>query len=258
VLSEENKKYKTMVEEWKDADVITPEQGPCLESLYKDPAVQQALKESGGKSLYLETLGYWMEKLDKVVDKAYIPVLADVLKCRAPTTGIVEGKFHYQGLDFTVIDVGGQRNERKKWIHSFSGVTSLIYVFALSAYNEVLYEANTVNAMQEALSVFEKTVNLETFERIDVILFMNKSDLFREKLKTVPITEYFKDYTGSQDFDQCVQYIRDQYRSKIKDPNKELYAHVTCATDTSNVDFTFAAVTQIILNKRLSANGFLP
>ena len=39
-----------------------------------------------------------------------------------------------------MFDVGGQRSERKKWIHCFEGVTAIIFCVALSAYDLVLAE----------------------------------------------------------------------------------------------------------------------
>jgi len=38
---------------------------------------------------------------------------------------------------FTVIDVGGQRSERKKWLHCFQDVTAVVFVAAVSEYNQV-------------------------------------------------------------------------------------------------------------------------
>lgn len=45
-----------------------------------------------------------------------------------------------------MFDVGGQRSERKKWIHCFENVTSIIFCVALSEYDQVLLEeANQVS-----------------------------------------------------------------------------------------------------------------
>jgi hypothetical protein len=41
---------------------------------------------------------------------------------------------------FSMFDVGGQRSERKKWIHCFENVTSIIFCVALSEYDQVLLE----------------------------------------------------------------------------------------------------------------------
>lgn len=43
-----------------------------------------------------------------------------------------------------MFDVGGQRSERKKWIHCFEGVTCIIFCAALSAYDMVLVEDKEV------------------------------------------------------------------------------------------------------------------
>ena len=48
-----------------------------------------------------------------------------------------EIKYHYFVRMF---DVGGQRSERKKWIHCFEGVTAIIFIVALSEYDLMLVE----------------------------------------------------------------------------------------------------------------------
>jgi hypothetical protein len=55
----------------------------------------------------------------------------DVLRSRVRTTGIVENEFEIDKNKFKMYDVGGQRNERKKWIHCFENVTAVIFVAAI-------------------------------------------------------------------------------------------------------------------------------
>lgn len=46
-----------------------------------------------------------------------------------------------------MVDVGGQRSERRKWIHCFENVTSIIFLVALSEYDQILFESeNEVSA----------------------------------------------------------------------------------------------------------------
>ncbi len=75
-----------------------------------------------------------------IIDEDYIPSEQDVLRTRIKTTGIVEVQFLYKGLRFRIFDVGGQRSERKKWIHCFEGVTAIIFTVALSEYDLLLAE----------------------------------------------------------------------------------------------------------------------
>jgi len=46
-------------------------------------------------------------------------------------------------LLFRLFDVGGQRSERKKWIHCFEDVTAIIFCVAMSEYDQVLHEDET-------------------------------------------------------------------------------------------------------------------
>lgn len=43
---------------------------------------------------------------------------------------------------FRMVDVGGQRSERRKWIHCFENVTSIMFLVALSEYDQVLVESD--------------------------------------------------------------------------------------------------------------------
>lgn len=67
-----------------------------------------------------------------------------MLRTRVKTTGIVEVNFKFKGLLFRIFDVGGQRSERKKWIHCFEDVTAIVFCVALSAYDLLLAEDDEV------------------------------------------------------------------------------------------------------------------
>jgi guanine nucleotide-binding protein G(i) subunit alpha len=56
------------------------------------------------------------------------------------TTGIVQQHFEIKERKYTMFDVGGQRNERRKWIHCFDNVTACIFVTAISEFDQKLYE----------------------------------------------------------------------------------------------------------------------
>ena len=79
-----------------------------------------------------------------------------MLRSRVRTTGIVQSDFKIKSMDFAMFDVGGQRNERRKWIHCFDDVNAMIFVAALSEYDQVLFEDETTNRMDEALQLFDQ------------------------------------------------------------------------------------------------------
>jgi guanine nucleotide-binding protein G(i) subunit alpha len=120
-----------------------------------------------------------------------------VLRTRVKTTGIIETKFLVGDLAYRMVDVGGQRSERKKWIHCFADVTAVIFMVAISEYDQVLFEDKTVNRISESLMLFKSVCEMEWFQKTSIILFMNKTDLFKKKLKKSPLINYFPKYQGS-------------------------------------------------------------
>ena len=78
--------------------------------------------------------------LDRVWDKGYVPTDQDLLRSRLRTTGITETIFDLGQLTYRMFDVGGQRSERKKWIHCFENVNCLLFLVAISGYDQCLVE----------------------------------------------------------------------------------------------------------------------
>ncbi|KAJ3592862.1 hypothetical protein NHX12_005200 [Muraenolepis orangiensis] len=185
----------------------------------------------------------------------WIPTEQDILRTRVKTTGIVETHFTFKNLHFRLFDVGGQRSERKKWIHCFEDVTAIIFCVALSGYDQVLHEDETTNRMHESLMLFDSICNNKFFIDTSIILFLNKKDLFAEKIKKSPLSICFPEYTGANTYDDATAYIQVQFESKNRSPNKEIYCHLTCATDTGNIQVVFDAVTDIIIANNLRGCG---
>lgn len=86
----------------------------------------------------------YFDSIDRIGDPSYVPTDQDVLRSRVKTTGITETTFVIGELTYRMFDVGGQRSERKKWIHCFENVTAIIFLVAISEYDQVLIEDETV------------------------------------------------------------------------------------------------------------------
>lgn len=66
----------------------------------------------------------------------------------------------------------------KKWIFCFESVCAVLFVAALNAYYSVIFEDEGVNAMHESIQLFDELINSKWFRKADIILFLNKNDLF--------------------------------------------------------------------------------
>ena len=98
----------------------------------------------------------FFDRLDSIVQPDYLPTDEDILHVRIRTTAIAETDFDFGGMHFRMIDVGGQRNERRKWIHQFQDVTALLFCVSLAEYDQVLAEDGKTNRMQESLILFKE------------------------------------------------------------------------------------------------------
>ena len=139
----------------------------------------------------------YFDSIERIAAHDYVPNDQDVLRSRVKTTGITETTFIIQDLTYRMFDVGGQRSERKKWIHCFENVTTILFLVAISEYDQLLFEDETVNRMQEALTLFDSICNSRWFVKTSIILFLNKIDRFKEKLPVSPMQNYFPDYEGT-------------------------------------------------------------
>nr|ARF06922.1 guanine nucleotide-binding protein G(i) subunit alpha [Eptatretus cirrhatus] len=235
--------------------VLSPELSRIIKRLWADTGVQECFARAREYQLN-DSAAYYLNDLDRISNPGYVPTQQDVLRTRVKTTGIVETHFTFKELHFKMFDVGGQRSERKKWIHCFEGVTAIIFCVALSAYDLVLAEDEEMNRMHESMKLFDSICNNKWFTETSIILFLNKKDLFEEKIERSPLTICFPEYTGRNTYDCASVFIRTQFENlnKRKD-TKEIYSHFTCATDTENVQFVFDAVTDVIIKNNLKDCG---
>lgn len=226
-----------------------------MKRLWNDSGVQACFGRSREYQLN-DSAAYYLNSLDRLGSKDYLPTEQDVLRTRVKTTGIVETHFTFKDLHFKMFDVGGQRSERKKWIHCFEGVTAIIFCVALSAYDLMLAEDDEMNRMMESMKLFDSICNNKWFTETSIILFLNKKDLFAEKITKSPLSICFQEYTGSNTYEEAAAYIQLQFENlnKRKD-TKEIYTHFTCATDTNNIQFVFDAVTDVIIKNNLKDCG---
>jgi len=236
---------------------IDPALAAEIKALWLDPGVQLTY-ENRSRFQLTDSAAYFFSQLDTIGSVEYIPSEQDVLRSRVRTTGIVENEFKIEGNHFKMFDVGGQRNERKKWIHCFSEVTAVLFVAALAEYDMVLFEDESTNRMDEALNLFDEICNSRWFKKTSMILMLNKRDLFKEKIVKVPLTVWDPEYAGPNEFESAAQYIQECFESKNKESaTKKIYTHITCATDTNNMKIVFAAVKDIIIRKSLEESSLL-
>ncbi|KAJ8286343.1 hypothetical protein GJAV_G00037400 [Gymnothorax javanicus] len=252
-IQENNKVHLEMLNELgvEKMGSLQPKHFDAIRLLWNDQGIQQCYARRSQYHLS-DSTKYYLDALDRISDPSYIPSQEDVLRVRVPTTGIIEYPFDLDNITFRMVDVGGQRSERRKWIHCFEKVTSVIFLVALSEYDLLLAECHNANRMQESKSLFRTILCAHWFQESSVILFLNKTDLLQEKIKHSHLIDYFPEYTGpKQDAESAKYFILKMFLEQNPDKGKRLYSHFTCATDTKNIRFVFAAVKDTLLKENL-------
>jgi len=223
-----------------------------------------AMKEVWQKRALLNVIdGHkdFLDEIDRIASKTFRPAQQDVLLARVKTTQVVMERYRIDGIDFEMYDVGGQRSERRKWIDCFDSVDAVIFVAALSEYDQNLAESKKTNRMVEALELFRSICNNRAFANTSVMLFLNKKDIFEEKLQYSDIADQkpFADYAGPQNnFNSGVLYFIEKFKDcLINDEITDSFIQACTATDTNNMEFVLDSTRTIIMTDNLRRSGFL-
>lgn len=195
----------------------------------------------------------------RLKDTAFTPTNEDILHLRQRTTGIAETKFKRDKYDWNIIDVGGQRVERRKWVHTQQGLNAVIFFASLVDYDVISEDDKSKTRMEESLEVWREVSKGDALVNLPVILFFNKKDIFPEKLRKSSLKKTFKAYKGGNDVAKAQAFIKNLYLKNIDkesplDPNN-VKTHFVCALDTENIGLVFGEIMNHILNQRLQMSG---
>ena len=129
----------------------------------------------------------------------------------------------------------------------------------MSDYDLKLGEDENMNKLHESLHLFSSVCVNRWFVTVTMIIFFNKTDIFRQKITSpggTPLSSCFPNYHGDRyDFADNSNFIKEQFEAQHAVADKDVYSHFTCATDTSNLKIVFSVVTDGILKETLARCG---
>ncbi|KAH7722499.1 G-protein alpha subunit [Aphelenchoides avenae] len=197
----------------------------------------------------------FLDDIDRMCADDYCPTIDDILNCRVVTMGVNELQYKYGVKELRIVDVSGQRSERRKWVSVFDNVNAIFFIAAISEYDQKMMEDNETNRLTDAIRLFNEIGNIALFDKASMILFLNKKDLFEEKIKRVPLKTCFPEYNYRNDFKNTTSYIIRKFRKQIANRDKPIYTHLTCTKDTSQMQFLTNSMTDMIIANILKECG---
>ena len=135
-----------------------------------------------------------------------------------------------------MIDVGGQRNERRKWLHALSDAKALVWTAGLSEYQQVLYEDPSKIRMLESLELFEKWASNAQFAQTPIVVVFTKKDLFEANWDEASFKKVFPEWVPGADAKaSAIAYLKEQFLAKLKAQREKPTFYTLDLTDADQV-----------------------
>jgi len=253
-------KLKAKVEIIENAEELDDEVGTAIEKVWGSKKMKKNYERVEVHLQIPTNSPYFWKMATAVAAENYEPSKDDIIQAKIRTIGIQETHFVFDSIKFMMVDVGGQRSERRKWLHCFSNITAVIFLTAIDEYDgKVLEEDNHTNRLLDSLSLFEKLSESSWFDEVPFILFKNKIDLFDAKIKNIPMDSIFDDFesviseNGQEKLskrEQALFYLTNKFKSRYRG-NGLLFDFETNSTDEKVCDKVFQSITNNVLVKKL-------
>lgn len=159
-----------------------------------------------------------------------------------------------RGRPCRLLDVNGSYDSQmRKWIHCFDNVSAVIFVVDLSAYDQKLEQGGDWY-MDESVLFWEHLAMLQCLQKAQLFLFLNKRDVFEEKLKRTGGLGAWQPAAGlGADYNTCIRHIQEAHLTRLRCASwmREAFVHATCAIDARNVEFVMESVADVMLKRGL-------
>ena len=271
-LSNMDNRGRTMsIKTFEDDEDLTENEAKILKEsltfLWNLPGVRATYRKRN-VFYFLANMDYFLGKLEDIFDINYKATIQDFIECDRRTSGIIDCYYNINDVSYHIFDVGGQRNERKKWIQLFDGVNSIVFVAALNHYASRLFENETQNALEESMQLFDEICNARWFRRTEIILLLTKKDLFRSRLKDgISLKTCFDHYDGPEynindqkddendKLEECYQFglkfIQNEFEELNRNQYRTIYVHLIDTINRENVEKVWIEVSKIVADSNL-------
>ncbi|CAG8482211.1 11288_t:CDS:10 [Diversispora eburnea] len=188
-----------------DALDLYREHVDSIKALWKDPAIKKCFNSANN--------------IDRISKSDYLPTDEDILQARVRTVGVAEHKF-----------------EINRTIYSpyFDDVDAIIFMAAVSAFDQTLEEDIDVNRMTDSIQLFDTICNNPLMINTSVILFLNKIDILQNKLTYIEDTKQMRVIVASVNDIVQRENLRESDYSDPINPNNHRFS--SCPTVKTNQD----------------------
>jgi len=199
---------------------------------------------------------YFLDEISRISENGYLPIHNDIIRVRKKTLGVQRTlEFRVNNVEFLITDVGGAREDMLYGIEYLQErVKGVIYLAALDEYDsyfKVENEDTYRNRLKESIEIFREIQLNQWMPHTTFILFLNKKDVYEEKIHHSDIVEHFDDYRDlANNAEAGKRFIFNKF-NEARGAGRHIYLHCTQATDENNIRVVFDAVRDSILHQNL-------
>ncbi|KAF8208341.1 heterotrimeric G protein alpha subunit [Mycena galopus ATCC 62051] len=242
-----------------------------MQALWADPAVQLALERR--KVRLADTAGFFLNDLERIATREYAATDDDIVRARLRTVGIQEyllrisDGFSLLGggesyWTWKLYDVGGCRTMRTAWLPFFENTDVIIFLCPVSCFDERLDEDTRVNRLEDSTLLWRSICTSKLLSKTQLILFLNKCDLLKRKLKRgIKLKTFLPSYGDRpNEVMPVVKYLREKYKEIQKQHSPEprvAYIYTTTVTDTTATAKTLHSIRDRVLRENLVTSNLV-
>lgn len=238
-----------------DLQTSSPEIGAMIKRLWAEEAMKITYSERDRLFNLNDGAGYLWDAIDRIYAPDYIPSEEDLLRVRIRTIGFDEATFTYKKSKFRVVDVGGQRTERRRWLEILQASTAVIFVASLCEYDQRLREDFDASRFQETTHLFTELLDSGVDDKA-VIVLLNKLDLFKAKLAGATkknFANFFKKYDGPLEWERCLAFLRQHFAGLAAERKVKVSIHAITAVETDSVKLVWTEIRNAIVSRAVNA-----
>ncbi|KAG2003660.1 guanine nucleotide-binding protein alpha-4 subunit [Coprinopsis cinerea AmutBmut pab1-1] len=240
----------------------------CAEDMIKlwaDPITQKVLQIQGIRMQ--DAAGFFLDQIERITAPRYIPTVDDILRARLKTLGVSEHRFTLSSTgalsrDWRVFDVGGHRSQVTAWVPFFDDMDTIIFLAPISGFDQNLAEDPRMNRLADSVSLWSELTRNQLLKETNLILFLNKVDIFKAKLEAgIKFGDHVVSYGDRPNtFEHTTAYIRRKFANILKENSplpRVFYSHLTTVTDTKSTKLILSNLQEMIMREALVQTNLL-
>ncbi|KAH7096131.1 guanine nucleotide binding protein, alpha subunit [Auriculariales sp. MPI-PUGE-AT-0066] len=244
-----------------------------IRALWQHPQLRVVLKQL---DIRLETeSGFFLNEVDRIAQRDYVPSDDDVLRCRLKTLGVSEFKFKLEttsmpglhlgassGQEWRIYDVGGARSQRLFWAPFFDMVDAIIFLAPISCFDQTLAEDKNINRLEDSVLLWRDVCENKLLKDCQLVLFLNKIDLLKAKLQSgVKFSRYVTTFADrTNDYEGVSNYLKRKFAAIQKEKSlhpRPFYCHFTSVTDPAATQTLLARVSDLVVRANFKDSNLI-